>query len=66
MATKLKWEDIYKDFRRRYPSTRDKILNWRPYGFATIEVKLKDGTVFHYNYDDARAVFVVKGENYGS
>lgn len=58
MSDKIKWDDLYKDFKLRYPSWKNKILRWAPYGYLTIKVWFKDDTVMVYDYERKRAVFV--------
>ena len=54
---KITWEVIYKDFRRRHPHLKKDVTYWRPHGYATIMLYLKDGRKMLYDYDSSRATF---------
>lgn len=50
MAKKLLWDDVYKDFRSRYPNLRKSVIHWHPCDYATIELYFEDGTKGRYDY----------------
>lgn len=55
---KITWCDIYKDFKKRHPNLKKEVAYWVPHDYATIKLKLKDGTSMLYNYDDHMAKFI--------
>ena len=57
MAGKITWQMIYKEFRFKHPRLRGEVLDWRPHGYLTISVTLKDGTKMIYDYLQKRCIF---------
>lgn len=49
--TKLRWEDIYKDFKKEHPRLFKKAYGFAPYGFATILIYFPGTIRMTYNYD---------------
>lgn len=48
---KVTWNDIYKDFRRRHPNLAKQVCGWRPYGYAQVWIRLKNGSELVHDYD---------------
>lgn len=55
---KLTWKNVFEDFKQRHPLLKKEITYYKPYGYAEIEVWLKDGSKLIYNYDEKRARFM--------
>lgn len=51
MEKKITWNEIYKDFRSRHPTSKNLVMDWRPYDILTIKIKLSNGLTLAYNYD---------------
>ena len=61
MSKKVTWEDVYEDFKSRYPRAGRAAYRFEPYDYATILVYLEDnGVCMKYNYDEKQAVLVNK------
>ena len=54
----VKWEDIYKQFYKLYPLTRDKVMHWCPRDQLTITIYLEDGSLASYNYLNHRLKYL--------
>lgn len=59
---KVTWTVIYRDFKRRHPNLAKMIMDWRPMGYATIQIWLKDGSLMSYDYDEHMAKFIRIGK----
>lgn len=55
MSDKLPWDKIRDDFKQRHPTLAKQIYHVQPYGYATVEIWLRDGMILAYNYDEHRA-----------
>lgn len=55
MATKVTWNDVYKDFKKRYPKKSQTVLGFQPHSYATILLIFPDGLRMLYNYDTRKA-----------
>lgn len=50
MSKKIKWSDIYKDFRMRHPNLKKMVTDWKPHDYLTILLRLNDGSQITYEY----------------
>lgn len=48
---KLKWEDVYADYKKHFPKSSKKALGFSPYDYATILIYLPERVRATYNYD---------------
>lgn len=55
---KVKWKDVYEEFKRLYPNLSKRVMHYEPHSFATIQLFLSDGVRMLYDYDNKRAVIV--------
>lgn len=55
MADKVTWNDVYKDFKKRYPKKGKEVLGFQPHSYATIRLIFPDGIRMLYNYDTKKA-----------
>ena len=51
MPGKVLWEDIYRDFRSRFPKLKDLAVYWSPVDYLTIKIYCKSGIVVTYSYE---------------
>ena len=54
-STKLTFDMIYADFRRRHPHLSKEVYHWRPSDYMEIQVFLSDGMILRYSYWDHKA-----------
>lgn len=59
MAAKVKWSDIYKEFRMKHPRLKKEVMDYRPYDFMTIILTFEDGTKMTYNGMTKECKFLV-------
>lgn len=50
MRDKVTWEDIYADFKRRFPKLSKLSVRYIPYGYLTILIYFSDGGKIIYDY----------------
>ena len=55
---KVRWEDIYKDFKNRHPRLAKSATYWLPYAYATVIIFFKGGSRGIYNYDEQKMVWL--------
>lgn len=60
MVDKVRWKDVCEDFKRRHPTLAKKLIYYKPYNYATIELWFSDQTKMLYNYDTKIATFISK------
>ena len=58
MSKKILWEDIYKDFRSKFPNFRKEVLGFRPHDYLTIKLWVKGGRKATYNYATKECRFI--------
>lgn len=46
---KMRWEDVYKEFRKTHPTFSKNIIDWKPHNYGTILLYLKDGSKMIYD-----------------
>lgn len=56
--SKVTWEKIYEEFKRKYPDFSKEAYFYEPYDYAEIKVWIKGGKRFVYNYDEGTGRFV--------
>lgn len=59
MHKKVTWDEIYADFRRRHPTLKMMVIDWKPCGWMCIELELKDGRKMKYDGYEHIAKFIV-------
>lgn len=59
---KVTWEDVYKDFRRRFPRLRREAVHWHPHDVGTILLYFGKGVKATYEYDRHELKFLNKGD----
>lgn len=50
MNKKITWSDIYKEFRKNYPSLATTSMYYKPFDYLKIEVWQEDGAIIIYDY----------------
>lgn len=60
-VNKVTWDDIYFEFKERYPRFRNAIVYWRPYQPSTIKIYTRNFKMYIYNYDE-KIVEVLDGD----
>lgn len=60
MSEKITWNDIYKDFRSRFPRLAKDVEDYRPYSYMTISLYLNDGTMMQYDMEAHRVTILGK------
>lgn len=55
---KVTWNDVYKDFKRRFPRLRLEVGYWRPYDVGTILLYFPKGIRATYEYDRKELKFL--------
>lgn len=55
---KVKWKDVYEEFKQLYPNLSKMVMHYEPYSFATIKLFLSDGARMLYDCDNKKAVIV--------
>lgn len=55
---KVRWEDIYKDFRSKHPRLAKSVIHWQPYAYATVVITFKGGSKGLYNHDEQKMVWL--------
>lgn len=58
MKRKVKWEDVYSDFRARHPNLKKMVMHWEPYDYLTIIIYISDGQMLIYDYINHTATFL--------
>lgn len=48
---KITWDVIYKDFKKRHPKLKQRVLGYESYDYATIMLIFPDRVRMTYNYD---------------
>lgn len=56
MNNLLSWQLIFDEFKQRYPSICDEMVNWYASGYLKITIRLKDGCEIVYDYVNKRAL----------
>lgn len=46
---KTTWQDVFNSFKAKYPNLSAKAVDYRPYDFMTIEVRLQNGQKVIYS-----------------
>lgn len=59
--TTVTWDDIYEEFKKRYPEFEHKIIYWRPYEPATIKAYTNDGRMYSYHHDE-KIAHLIEGD----
>ena len=52
---KITWAEIYKEYRKTYPTLAKKSVHYEPKGFLEIVIFLDDGSKITYDYFKKRA-----------
>lgn len=60
MSNKVTWDQIYEDFKCRYPNLSKTVMRWQPFDFATIKLWTNDEMRIIYDYDLQRIIFMGK------
>lgn len=47
---KITWEDIYKEFKLKFPRLGKEAIYYRPANYLTIDVQLNDNKKVQYDY----------------
>ena len=55
---KVRWEEIYKDFRAKHPRLAKSAIHWQPYAYATVVITFKGGSKGLYNHDEQKMVWL--------
>jgi hypothetical protein len=58
---KITWGEIYKEFRRTFPTHAKKAVHYEPDGFLKIVIFMDDGTKITYDYFYKQLKFCVDG-----
>ena len=54
---KITWREIYKEFRKTYPTHAKKAIHYEPQGFLRITIFMSDKTKITYDYFNKRVYF---------
>ena len=59
---KVKFKDIYDDFKIRMPNLSKKVEHWRPNGYLSIWIFFRDGSQMIYDYFYSKGAFIILPE----
>lgn len=52
--SKITWNDIYEEFRKKFPQMSKTAIRYAPYGYMSILVYFSDGSKLVYDSMDGR------------